>query len=135
MEAYWMCMQREDRLLAMKYGMPDRDLDEFRFGYHIAIARREDAGLMSHEEANAAHRRVEEAVEAERQRRQAEVEAEATASERAARKERQAASLSALAAGLGAIVRNQPPPPQTTLYNFGGRAVTCTRWQNVVNCY
>lgn len=125
---YWTCNRDEDRVTDLKYDMPNPDLREFRYDYIIAIARREDAGLITPDEAKTARRRVTDAVSAEAHRRiQAKIDAYNA--------ERRADSLSALASNLGAIVRNQPPPPETTLYNFGGTAVTCTRWQNVVSCF
>lgn len=125
---YWMCLRDEDRVISLKYRRPDPDLDAFYYTYVIAVARRKDAGLLTPDEATAAYRRVLDAVKAEEDRRTAQEQAQLDAN-------RRAASLSALAIGLGAIVRNQPPPPETTFYNFGGTPITCTRWQNVVNCF
>ncbi len=132
---YWTCMRDDEKIIWLKYDLPNPDLRAFRYDYALAIARRADAGLLTLGEAKAAIQRVDDAVNAEGQRRQDEENARQAESEAADRAARSASSLSALAIGLGAIVRNQPPPPETTLYNFGGTAVTCTHWQNVVNCY
>src|SRR5262249_24097891 len=120
----WICGRREWKLLAVKRGTPFDDLDEFRFAYHIAAARRLDASITTSDQDDAAHGRINAVVNAERQRRAALGQATLDA-------ERRADSLSALAAQLGAIVREQPPAPITSPYSPPASAqITCTRWQN-----
>src|SRR5262249_44038824 len=120
----WICGRREWKLLTAKRGTPFDDLDEFRFAYHIAATRRLEAGMTTPEQDDAAHGRINEAANAERQRR-------TDLGEAALDAKRRADSLPALAEQLGASVREQPPAPIPSPYSPPASAqITCTRWQN-----
>lgn len=141
-EMYWTCVKSENDLIAMKYGLPDRDLDEFFYSYMIAVGRRVDAGLITREEEAAEMLRVHEAVQAERWRRIERLRQQIREN-RAQLDEIQAAKqrrqwLDLMATGLGIMIESTPPPtqaPSTTIYNLRGRTISCTRWNNVVNCF
>src|SRR5262249_25135929 len=108
----------------------DRDLFDLTDSYHVAIAKREDAGFITRDEAVAAHHRANEALHTALVRRQSQRQAELNAEEQQARAD---ASLRLLATSLGTSLRYEPS--QTTFYNFGGSpTIACTRWNNVVNC-
>ncbi len=129
------CQKREYDLIDLKYDLPNTDLQDFYHSYLIAIARRQDAGLITQEQAEAEGRRVEQAVNAESQRR---LQAAFERVEQLQAEERRARSLEALALGLGIVLRStpQPPPsPQTTIYNFPNQTVVCNRWNNVIDCF
>src|SRR5262249_50704398 len=68
---FWICVRRERKLLTVKRGTPVDDIDEFRYAYLIAATRRVEAGMTTPDQDDAAHRRINAAVNAERQRRAA----------------------------------------------------------------